>query len=108
MTFNIANEIQVQLAAKLEGFESQFVAFARFGSNAQEANARRLPAQNFARVNTPHDGVVREVDRFALNVGTGIQEHKTAVGSGYDRRDSTAIHPGNSPQLERGRGKNPA
>ena len=57
-----------------EGFAGQFVAFGFFRADAENADARLLVAENFARVDAAHDGEMRQVERFAIDVGAGIEQ----------------------------------
>ena len=45
MAFDVADEIQIQLLAELEGFEGEFVAFGFFRADAQNADARVFAAR---------------------------------------------------------------
>ena len=103
MAFDVADEVQVQLLAELEGSQRQFVAFGVFGADAQDADAGLLVAENLAGVDAAHDGKLREVQRLALDVGAGVQQHEFIFRRGDDRGDAAAVNAGNPAQLE-GRG----
>ena len=76
VALDVADEIQVQLFAELEGFERQFVALGILGADAQNADARIFAAQHFARIDAAHHGELREVERLALDVRAGVEQDK--------------------------------
>ena len=47
-----------------------------FRADAENAHARIFAPQNLARVDAAHDGELRQVNGFALDVGAGIQQDK--------------------------------
>src|SRR5665647_60066 len=108
VTFDVADEIQVEFFAKLEGFEREFVALGIFRADAQNADARVFPFQNFARIDIAHHGKLREMDRLALDVRAGIEQHKFIALTRNYGGDAAAIHAGNAADLERRRRKNAA
>ena len=108
MAFDVADEIQVELLAELEGFQGQFVAFGVFGADAEHADAGVLVAENLARVDAAHDGVMGQVEGLALDVGAGIEQDEFVVRRGNHRRDAAAVHAGNPAQLESRRGEDAA
>ena len=79
VALDVADEIQIELFAEPEGFQRQFVALGVLGADAQDAHARILALQNFARINAAHDGKLREVKRLAFDVGAGVQQDKFVV-----------------------------
>ena len=98
MAFDVADEIQVQLLAELEGFQGQFIAFGVLGADAEDADAGILVAENLPGVDAAHDGVMRQVQGFALDVGAGIEQHEFIVRRGDDRGNGAA-----GPRRESGR-----
>src|SRR5207302_2928521 len=50
VAFDITDEVEVQFLAKFEGLEGQLNAFALFGANTEDADARAFAAQNLARI----------------------------------------------------------
>ncbi len=108
VALDVADEIQIQFFAELEGFEREFVALGILRADAQDADARIFLPQNFARINAAHHGELREVQRLAFDVRAGVEQDKFAALARNDGGDAAAIHAGNAPDLERGRRENAA
>ena len=94
VSLDVADEIQIQFLAELEGFERQFVALGILRADAQNADARIFAPQNFARINAAHHGELREVKRLAFDVRAGVEQDKFVSLAGNDRGDAAAIHAG--------------
>src|SRR5262249_40037203 len=92
---------------KLERFKGQIIAFGILGSNAEDAYARILTAENLMRIDAAHDRVLGEMNRFAFNISARIQQHEMMIRRRNNRGDAASVHPGNPPQPERRGGKNP-
>ena len=108
VTLDVADEIQIQLFAELEGFECEFVALGILRADAQDADARVFPSEHFARIDIAHDGELREVERLAFDIGAGVQQDKFIALPWNDGGDAAAVHPGNASDFERGRRENAA
>ena len=100
VAFDVADEVQVQQLAELERFERQFVAFGVLGADAQNADPGILVAEDLARVNAAHDGVMGQVQGLALDVGAGIQQDEFMIRRGNDRGNAAPVNAGNPAQLE--------
>jgi len=68
VSLNVANEVQVQMLAQFESLQCQLVAFAFFSPDAQNADPRSGRAEQRTGVNATHDGVMRQMDRFAFDI----------------------------------------
>jgi hypothetical protein len=106
VTLDIADKIEVELLAKLVGFQRQFVALAGLGSDAEYAHTRVLNVKDLPAIGAAHDGELSEVNWAAFDVGAGIQQDKCTLRSGDQRGDGTTIHARNSAEFERRRSKN--
>src|SRR5207244_2100986 len=92
MSFDIANEIKIDLLAKFECLQRQFIAFVVLSAVAENTNAGLLVTKNFAGINAAHHRVMEKMDRTALDIGAGIDQHEFILLRWNDSGNSRTIH----------------
>ena len=91
MSLDVADKIQVNHFAEPGRFLGQFGAFVGFRAVAQYADPRIFVAQDFPRVNTPHDGKMQEVSGPAFHAGPGVEQDKLVFRRGNNGGDARPV-----------------
>src|SRR6185312_75345 len=90
-SFDVTDEIQIELAAQFRRSASKVGALGLFGTVAQNANARFGNAQECLRIDVAHDGELRQMQRLANVVGARIEQHEILCARRHARGDGGAF-----------------
>ncbi len=90
--FDVSDEIDRHFGKKLEGFLCEGVAFGIFAADGDESDARAFDVLMHLAVDFAHQSELRELERRAIGVGSGVDKDELPSDGRHEGRDRGTIN----------------